>query len=168
MTATVTLRGLTRDDVAVMAGWTDRESWPDVNELPWTGRTVEQALARWDARTPGGDDVRFGVEAEGRLVGSVSLWKVDTYNSNAHLGIELAPQERGKGYGSAACRAIVEYAFVDRGLHRVQLEVLATNERAVRAYLAAGFVEEGRLRESAWLRGRFVDKIIMSVLNPNR
>lgn len=167
MSVTVALRGLTRDDVPAVFSWVDRESWPAISAEPWTGRTLEQAYAQWDARKPS-DDVRFGVEVEGRLVGTVSLWRFDSYNRNAHLGIELAPDERGKGYGSAACRAVLDYAFVDRGLHRVQLEVLETNEQAIRTYLAVGFVEEGRLRESAWLRGRFVDEVIMSVLNPDR
>jgi L-amino acid N-acyltransferase YncA len=35
---------------------------------------------------------------------------------------------------------------------------------AVRAYKACGFVEEGRLREQAWLDGRFVDMVYMGVL----
>lgn len=167
MSAQVRLRGLVRDDVPVIASWSTRESWEDVSPAPWTGRTAEQALAEWDAR-PASDDVRFGVEVDGQLVGSVSLWNVDLHNRNGHLGIVLAPAARGRGYGSAACRALVDYAFSERGLHRVQLEVLATNEAAIRAYLAVGFVEEGRLRESAWVRGGFVDEVIMSVLNPAR
>jgi RimJ/RimL family protein N-acetyltransferase len=168
MTAQVQLRGLIRDDVLAIASWSTREGWPNVSPAPWTGRTVEQALAEWDARPPGGADVRFGVEVDGQLVGSVSLWNVDAHNRNGHLGIVLAPEARGKGYGSAACRALLAYAFVDRGLHRIQLEVLATNEQAIRTYLAVGFVEEGRLRESAWVSGHFVDEVVMAALNPDR
>jgi RimJ/RimL family protein N-acetyltransferase len=167
MTQVVSLRGLVREDVATTSSWVDRATWSDVNATPWTGRTAEQALAQWDARVPG-DDVRFGVEADGQLVGTVNLWGLDAHNRGVHLGVVIAPEQRGKGYGTAACRAAVTYAFVERGLHRVQLEVLATNERALRAYLSAGFVEEGRLRESAWVDGRFVDELVLSVLNPDR
>ena len=44
------------------------------------------------------------------------------------------------------------------------LEVHAENERAIRAYRACGFAEEGRLREHAWLAGRYVDVIQMGIL----
>ena len=46
----------------------------------------------------------------------------------------------------------------------VWLEVHGANERAIRAYRACGFVEEGRMREHIWLAGRFVDNVIMGIL----
>ncbi len=60
---------------------------------------------------------------------------------------------------------MLHYAFVDRGLHRVQLEVLADNAAAIAAYERLGFVREGVLRGSAWVKGSFVDEIVMSVLS---
>lgn len=62
---------------------------------------------------------------------------------------------------------LLDYAFTKRNLHRVQLEVVADNEAAIRLYAAVGFVQEGRLREHAYARGRFVDVIAMSVLRPD-
>ena len=46
----------------------------------------------------------------------------------------------------------------------MSLEVLADNEPAVRCYRASGFVEEGRLRDDAWVDGRFADVLRMAVL----
>ena len=43
-------------------------------------------------------------------------------------------------------------------------EVHGANERAIRAYRACGFVEEGRMREHVWLAGRYVELIVMGVL----
>ncbi len=40
----------------------------------------------------------------------------------------------------------------------------AANGRAIRAYKACGFVEEGRMREHVWLGGRYVDNVLMGVL----
>ena len=170
MTQTVSLRPIERDDVAAIHSWDSRERWPDVSPKPWTGRTLTALLAEFDNGKWSGSDtaVAFAVEADGRLVGTTSLWSIDAHNRNGHLGVALDPAARGQGYGSAACRALLEYAFVDRGLHRVQLECLATNEAAIRTYKAVGFVEEGRLRESAWVRGVFVDEVIMSLLPADR
>ena len=59
---------------------------------------------------------------------------------------------------------LLGYAFRSRNLHRVHLQSLASNERALRAYRAVGFVEEGRLREHAWVEGSYDDVVLMSVL----
>lgn len=45
-------------------------------------------------------------------------------------------------------------------------DVLASNASALRTYLAAGFVVDGTMRESAWVEGQFVDEVCMSVLTP--
>jgi RimJ/RimL family protein N-acetyltransferase len=42
--------------------------------------------------------------------------------------------------------------------------VHASNERAVHAYRAAGFVEEGRMRQHVWSDGAYDDVVYMGVL----
>jgi RimJ/RimL family protein N-acetyltransferase len=42
--------------------------------------------------------------------------------------------------------------------------VNGTNERAIRAYRACGFVEEGRLRQHVWSEGAYIDLIHMGIL----
>jgi len=80
------------------------------------------------------------------------------------VGIELLQEHWGKGYGSDAVATLVGYALTYRNLHKVCLEVLADDARAVGAYRRAGFVEEGRFREQAWFEGRYVDVLRMAVL----
>lgn len=50
------------------------------------------------------------------------------------------------------------------GLHRVDLRVLAYNERAIAAYRKCGFSQEGVERESAWIDGKWFDDVMMSIL----
>ena len=164
----VLLRAVERGDVEQLHEWaSDPATWAFTSAAAWVPRTTASALAAYDEGTrwkAGDKDVPFAVEAEGALAGSVSLWGIDTVSRNGHLGITLGPHARGRGWGTDACRVLLEYAFVVRGLHRVALEVLATNEVAVRAYEAVGFVHEGRRRESAWADGGFVDELVMGVL----
>jgi len=72
----------------------------------------------------------------------------------------------GRGYGGEATALMVDHAFSSLNLHRVALSVFSFNERAVRAYLRVGFVDEGRAREAIWRDGRWWDEIHMSVLEP--
>jgi RimJ/RimL family protein N-acetyltransferase len=49
-------------------------------------------------------------------------------------------------------------------MRRVYLSVNGNNQRAIRAYEACGFVEEGRLRAHMWNDGKFVDLVLMGLL----
>jgi hypothetical protein len=51
------------------------------------------------------------------------------------------------------------------GLHRIQLSVAPFNPAGIRAYAKAGFVEEGRHRESVLHDGRWYDEVLMSILD---
>lgn len=165
----VVLRALERSEVEQVAGWEyDVETWRQADDSAWVPRTTAQALKDYDEGKAFSTDAKkvfFVVAVDDRPVGGISLWDVDVHNRRAHLGITLARDERGKGYGTDAIRVLLDYAFLDRGLHRVQLETQADNVQALACYRRAGFVEEGRLRDDAWVRGRFVDSVVMSVLS---
>jgi RimJ/RimL family protein N-acetyltransferase len=64
-----------------------------------------------------------------------------------------------------AMRVIVEYGFREMGLHRIQLSVAPFNPAGIRAYQKAGFVQEGRYRESVLHDGRWYDEVLMSILD---
>jgi RimJ/RimL family protein N-acetyltransferase len=166
--AKVVLRPVAREDVPLLHEWEHNHAeWPLVSDTPHLPTHVDDVLKRFDEGEvwkSDRDNVSFAVEAGGQLVGYVTLWGIDTFNRRAHLGIGFGPAARGKGYGSDACRTLLQYAFSHLGLHRVQVEVLSDNLAAVRAYEAAGFVVEGVMRESAWVEGAFVDETYMSAL----
>ena len=42
--------------------------------------------------------------------------------------------------------------------------MFAFNERAYKAYLKAGYREEGRLRDAIWDKTQYADDILMSIL----
>ena len=102
--------------------------------------------------------------ASGDLAGTALLWGIDAHNRNAHIGLALRPAYRGRGLGTDAVRVLVRYGFRTLGLHRLQIETLADNEGMLRAAQAAGFTVEGRLRESGWLDGRFLDDVNLGLL----
>ena len=70
----------------------------------------------------------------------------------------------GKGYGKDAINTLLDYAFRLRNVRRVYLTVNGPNERAIRAYKACGFIEEGRLRRHAWSNGQYIDILYMGVM----
>lgn len=98
------------------------------------------------------------------LVGDALLWGIDTHNRVAHLGISLRPAFRGRGLGSDTVRVLCQYGFEVRGLHRLQIETLASNAAMLAAAARAGFTREGTLRRAAWVTGQFADEAILGLL----
>ena len=61
-------------------------------------------------------------------------------------------------------QATRDFAFGELKLHRLGLNVFSFNELARKAYLAAGFREEGALRDAVWDGERYADDILMAIL----
>lgn len=113
------------------------------------------------------DAVIFAIRMRlsGKLIGYCQLHDISLLHRSAELQIRLGDAaERGKGYGSQATRALVEFAFTDLNLRRVYLHVLSTNTAAVGMYRMLGFSKEGQLREAVFIGGRYVDLVLMSIL----
>jgi len=99
------------------------------------------------------------------LIGHLGLWGTRPKDRCATIGIALGRDHIGRGYGTDAMRVIVNYGFREMGLHRIQLDVAPFNPAGMRAYEKAGFVEEGRRRQSIWHDGRWYDEVMMSILH---
>ncbi|RLL69859.1 GNAT family protein [Streptomyces sp. Z26] len=110
--------------------------------------------------------VRFSVVelAGGTLIGTATVWGIDTHHRSAHLGLGLLPAARGQGYGTDVVAALCRYGFTVRGFHRLQVETLTDNAAMLRAAERNGFVREGVLRASAWVLGGFLDEVVLGLL----
>lgn len=101
----------------------------------------------------------------GRYLGEIVLNELDEDNASMNVRIALVPGVPGGGYGTEAMVLVLDHAFRAIGLHRVQLDVYAFNPRAIRSYEKAGFVVEGRQRDTLLWDGEWTDSILMSVLS---
>ena len=71
---------------------------------------------------------------------------------------------RGRGLGTDVVLALCEYGFAVRGLHRLQVDTLASNAAMISAAVRAGFAQEGTLRGADWVNGEFADEVILGLL----
>jgi RimJ/RimL family protein N-acetyltransferase len=75
-----------------------------------------------------------------RDIGTCGLRAMDREEGTALLGIMIGdPRLWGRGYGTAATKALLRYAFEELGLHEVRLSCHAENKRAIRCYEKVGF-----------------------------
>jgi putative acetyltransferase len=80
------------------------------------------------------------------------------------IGISVSDEWQGKGVGKALMQAGIDLADKWLNLTRLELEVYADNESAIRLYEQFGFEREGVLRQHAFRDGRYVDSIMMARL----
>jgi RimJ/RimL family protein N-acetyltransferase len=101
-----------------------------------------------------------------RAIGCAGLHGLGGPDRQAELGIAIGePDAWGQGYGREAIELLLGYGFDELGLHRVHLNVWATNARAIACYERLGFVREGLRREVHWQDGAWIDGVLMSLLD---
>src|SRR5262249_50681425 len=112
------------------------------------------------------DIAPFAIEADGIYIGYCSLMHLQNRHRNFELGIMIGDRAYwGRGYGREVIKLLLDYGFRYLGARRISLTTHEKNVRAIRCYLACGFVEEGRPRKAIWIEGEYIDLVNMSILS---
>ena len=150
-------------------------SWlsdPDINrylEVRFAPpRTVDE-LARFIETNNNDSCLMLGIwlRTDRRHIGNIKLGLVDRHHDSAEIGLLIGDKsEWGKGHGSVAINLVAEYAFSRLSIAKLTAGCYADNEGSRRAFLNAGFVEEGR-RIAQWLvEGKRQDGVLLGKVNP--
>ena len=129
-----------------------------------TGLVGSDSRPDHEQRMAGGDAAYLIVEHDGQPAGFVILCGLRSMHRNIELK-RIIVSEPGDGVGREALRLVERMVFRDLSAHRLWLDVYSDNERARRAYRAAGFVEEGMMRDCVWSGDRFRSMVLMSILD---
>ena len=161
----VTLRALRPEDVEVLwKYWADLDVSTRASTIAPRPFTLQQTRDFFDELAKKDDLLRFVIEVDGAVIGDCSLHDIDKHSRNCEVGISIGKPHWSQGYGQEALRLLVDFAFKHHNMHRVALEALADDPRAVACYRKVGFVEEGRLRQRDWRDGEYRDVLVMGIL----
>ncbi len=95
---------------------------------------------------------------DGAIVGVINLSQIFRFRfQNAYLGYFLGEQFTGKGYMTEAVEIILNYAFKDLKLHRLEANVQPNNTPSINILKRAGFTKEGFSRKYLKIGGRWRD-----------
>jgi len=113
----------------------------------------------------GPDDHLLVAEVGSHVVGIAGLHVGHGKRRHAgEIGMMVDEAWQGRGVGGRLLAALLELADGHLGLTRVELEVVADNERAVRLYERHGFETEGRKRRAVLRPGGPADLLVMARL----
>ncbi|STA92047.1 GNAT family N-acetyltransferase [Clostridium cochlearium] len=95
----------------------------------------------------------------------MEIEKISWSNGVGGIAIGIGDSsEWGKGYGSEALFLVMDFAFRELNLHRLQLITISYNERAIKSYEKLGFKKEGIYREAVNRDGKRYDIYLYGIL----
>lgn len=104
----------------------------------------------------------FRPEHEDELIGTIALSSiVRGCFLSCFLGYKLDRAYLNRGYMTDAVNAIVDVAFTELSLHRVEANVMPHNTPSLRVLQKCGFAEEGRSEKYLKINGTWQDHIHM-------
>jgi ribosomal-protein-alanine N-acetyltransferase len=101
------------------------------------------------------------------VVGTCTLAGLVPAHRRAELGFALGRRHWGQGYVAEALPALVEFAFGQLGLYRLEADVDPRNRASIRALERLGFKQEGYLRARYHLHGEIQDAMLFGLIRPD-
>ena len=159
----VRIRRATRDDLDFLA---DLAAHQDVRPFLAAGASLEREALAGELERQEREPEAFGrfvievADGDGwRPAGSVGFVRTNARSRIARVErLALHPHFRGRDVADAAARHLQRHLLLERGFHRLELEVYGFNERALRHAERAGWIREGVKRQAyahghAWVDG---------------
>jgi RimJ/RimL family protein N-acetyltransferase len=102
-----------------------------------------------------------------RHIGNIKLGPINWIHRTGDIGLLLGEKSCwGKGYATEAIRCITTHAFDVLNLHKLTASCYHTNLGSARAFLKAGFVQEGVRRSQFYSDGVYVDQVLLGLVRP--
>ncbi len=104
------------------------------------------------------------LRATGEVIGTATLFELDAPNRRAEIGFALNHDHWRRGYMGEALACLIDFAFDDLGLHRIEADVDPRNPASLRLLERFGFQREGYLRERWIVGGEISDTVFLGLL----
>ena len=128
-------------------------------------RSSEQQVAWFKAKQEQDLPVLVA-EDGGAIVGFASYGPFRPWPAYLHSvenSLYVAPEQRGRGIGSALLPALIQRA-ADRGLHTMIAGIDATNAASLRLHAKFGFERVAQFREVGWKFERWLDLAFLQLM----
>ncbi len=143
----------------VMLYFDDRYAFESIDE-------AEKMINDYDSVLSNQDGMRWGIVLKdcGKLVGTCGFHGMSDYHKRIEIGYDLNRDYWGKGIMKEALSLIIDYAFTESEVNRIEAFVEPPNRSSRILLEKLGFSMEGVLREHEMCRGNIIDIQIFSLL----
>ena len=155
------LHGLVEANRGYLAEWLP---WAAGQTLDGTRKFIERARRQVEER----DGFQGALVLDGRMVGAGGFLSVNRESRSTELGYWLAEEHQGRGLMTKTVSALLDHAFDEWGLNRVEIHVATGNRRSRAIPERLGFQQEGVLRDYERVGDRYLDIVVYSLLARER
>jgi RimJ/RimL family protein N-acetyltransferase len=136
----------------------------DKIELPPVEATIQEEYRKFADFNREAGRLMFTIETlDGIAVGGLNLNTIDERNGTFSIGAGIWVGYRVNGYGTAAMRILLRYAFLERRLHKFNSGCVEGNVGSTRMHEKLGCVQEGVRRQMYYSGGRHFDGILFGL-----
>ncbi|MDM5436607.1 GNAT family protein [Bacillus hominis] len=125
---------------------------------------IERALKKKDENQV----YAFGIflKATDKLIGDISLTQItrDPFQG-CYTGFTLDREHNSRGYTTEALQLVVDFAFRELKLHRIEAGAMPDNIASIRVLEKVGFKKEGIAKENVKINGKWTDHQILAIIN---
>ncbi|WP_418878450.1 GNAT family N-acetyltransferase [Xylanibacter rarus] len=161
------LRALEIDDYKISIKWRkDDQIW---NMLGGPKYFVSEAYEKkWVEDTIfNSKDVKLAIclIENDKYIGNVYMTDIDEINRSCNSHVLIGDKNYwGKGYAREALLKAIKYMFEERNIHRIQANVLESNELSLKMHKKCGYKVDGLLRDAVYKSGRYQNQYVLSLL----
>lgn len=113
-----------------------------------------------------GTGIDLGIFKDNKIIGKIRISNI-VYGvfRNAFIGYSMDEKEQGKGYMKEAVKLVIQYAFSELELHRIEATAMVENVKSQRVLKSCGFKELGISEKYLFINGEWKDHVIFYNVN---
>src|SRR5882672_1192837 len=164
----VVLRDLRASDAAsLFALLTTEEVARFISPPPTSVEGFERFIAWTHRERAAGKYACFAVTVKGydTAIGIFQVRDLASGFDTAEWGFAIGSEFWGTGIFEAGANLVLEFAFDTIGVRRLEARAAVKNGRGLGALAKVGAVQEGVLRQSFSKDGRFLDQVLLAILD---
>ena len=137
--------------------------------LPWVDMSTEVEHTLNFIKTSlqqfaGNDGFAGGIWCGKEFIGGIGTHRIDWLNRRVEIGYWISQKFQGRGLVTDACRAMIDHAFQEWKLNRVEIHCAPENEKSCAIPKRLGFQFEATLREAQLVNGKYMDVSVYAML----
>lgn len=159
-----------RDDVPAILEYLEQatdyhERWSPIRDKDFCTPPFQAALLR------SVDDTKVRLEivekdVPGAIIGEITFSQIHMGAfCSCFAGYGILEEMAGKGYMTEALKFAIQYMFRERGLHRIEANVMPSNPASMKVLQKLGFSNDGLRRKYLKIYGKWEDHYSFSRIN---
>jgi len=149
---------------AVMANFDHLRTFLHWVEPSFSRKSTRDFILRSKKLLAEGAGQNWGIFVDGNFAGMIGFVRFDHPSRSGEIGYWISKDHEGRGLITRSCRRLIDYAFGDVRLNRIEIHCAAENVRSRAVPERLGFTLEGLLRQSQWRHDRFYDMAVYGLL----